>query len=356
MKVLAGYEIAPADVARDRDRILAVWARNLEAHEPSEHQVRYDWLCRCPVAPPRFWLALKDGEVVGTAGVGIRSVSVGGKPVLAGIAGDFAVDKKHRMLQPALSLQRAVLSSLSDGLDLVYGLPNANAAKVFERQGYQTVGGLTRYVKVLRTGRFLRSAKGLKAKAAPLAPVADLWLRLRSPETWRRLPAGRVLEPVSQFDARFDDLWDRASGRAPIIGVRSSAFLRWRYTDCPLQKYVTLALAEGTGGRLLGYITWYGGEDEQLRLADWATDGSAGAAEDLLAGMIRWARRNGAASISAESLGAPALEGVLRQFGFVNRECNARLMVTASPAVDPVLRQAAGGWYFLRGDENINTL
>lgn len=356
MRVLAGYEIAPADVARDRDRILAVWARNLEAHDLNEHQVRYDWLCRCPIAPPRFWLAMKDGEVVGTAGVGVRRVSVGGKAVLAGIAGDFAVDKKHRMLQPALSLQKAVTGSLSDGLDLVYGLPNDNAVVVFQRQGYRKVGALRRYVKVLRTTKFLKGAAGWKRKAALLSPLADLWLRLRSRDTWHRTATGRVLEPIQRFDARFDDLWSRAAAAAPLMGVRTSDFLNWRYPDCPLQRYQTLALSEGTGGRLVGYITWYSGDDGQVRVADWVTDGSPNAADDLLAGLVRMARGNGAASVACELLGATALEGVLHRFGFAERECGARLMVTASSACEGAAGNGTTSWYFLRGDENVNTL
>ena len=353
---MAGYEITRADPDRDRDTILALWARNLKAHDPNEHQVRYDWLCRCPFSKPYFWLARKDGEAVGTAGIGIRQVCVDGLSVLAGIAGDFAVDAKHRMLQPALSLQKAVLSTLEDGIDVVYGLPNANAEKVFQRQGYQTVGTLKRYVKILRTSRFLRSATGLKRKAAVLAPVVDAWLRFRSPETWRGPGGGRVVEPVTAFDSRFDDLWARASRGAPMIGTRTSEFLRWRYADCPLQKYVTVALAERTGGRLLGYIAWYAGEDEQVRVADWVTDGSQGAAGDLLGELIRWSRRHRMASVACELLGSPASEAVLKHFGFVQRECKQSLMASSSSRCAEAVREKAGHWLFLRGDENINTL
>jgi hypothetical protein len=358
---MSKYEILRADPAKDRERILGVWQRNLHAHAPEEHAVRYDWFLRNPIEPPRFWLATKGDEVVGTAGLTPRWVNVEGTRRVATIAGDFAVDAGHRMLQPALSLQKAVLASVGDGVDMVYALPNHNAIKVFERQGYQKVGLLTRYVKVLRTGKFLKSATGWRAAMRSLSPVIDLGLRLRSPETWHRVGKGRTLQVVPGFDARFDDLWQRASGgaaAAKVLGVRTGDFLRWRYTDCPLQKYVTMTLGEGAGGRLLGYMTWYSGDDLQVRVADLFVDPAApGAAEDLLTGLIRWARGSGAASISCESLGAKSLHDMLERFGFVSRECKAQLMVSAKAEVAPApLVTDARNWYFLRGDENVNTL
>jgi hypothetical protein len=353
---MPAYDIVPADPVADRERILAVWKRNLNAHDPHEHEVRYDWICRSPLGPPRIWLALHQGAPVGTAGLMMRRVWVDGAPRVASIAGDFAVDARHRMLQPAMSLQKAVLGALEDGVDIVYGLPNRNALKIFERQGYKVAGPLSRYVKVLKTGKYFESAKGRLRFAKPLAPLADLALRLRSRETWRRRVGGRVLEPVQRFDGRFDALWDRVAGRAPVMGVRTSDFLQWRFAECPLQRYATLGLAEGRGGRVLGYITWYLGDDGQWRIADWVSDGTDGVAEDLLAGMLGAARRGGAVSVSCEFFGIESLPAVLGRFGFVRRDCAATLTVSAKPALGDGFFDKVRGWYFLRGDENVNTL
>ena len=366
MKPMPGYDIVRADPQRDRETILNIWKRNLQAHDPAEHEVRYRWLCASSLGQPRIWLATQQGEAVGTSALMMRRVWVDGASRVACIAGDFAVDARHRMLQPALSLQKAVLSSLEDGVDVIYGLPNRNALKVFERQGYKVAGPLKRYVKVLKTGKYLASATGWKKAARPLAPVVDMGLRLKSPETLRRSHCGRALVRVSQFDQRFDQLWDRVAGDAPpVMGARTAEFLRWRYTDCPLQQYETLALIEGksdgaegngSSGRVLGYITWYPGDDGQCRVADWVFDGSAGAADDLLAGMLRRVRRDGAVSVSCEFFGIDALPAVLGRFGFVERECAATLAVAAKPALADGFLDKARGWYFLRGDENVNTL
>lgn len=353
------YEVSPADLDADEPIILDLWKRNLPSHTPREHEARFDWHHRrCPFGPGRVWLlrTVGAGSVVGTAGLGVRRVWVGGDAIRAGIAVDFAVDREHRLLLPALMLQRAVLRSLDEDLDLIYGLPNDAAIKVFERVGYQTLTTLSRYVKVLHVKRFLAARGGVPKVALPLiGAVADTGLRLRSPETRRRV-RGRVLKELPAFDGRFDDLWERASAWAGAVGVRTSDFLRWRYTDCPLQTYVTLGSLSPGEDRLFGYLTFYCGADSQVRVADLLTDGSEGVVDDLLAGLALWGRRAGFASVSFEFSGVPGLGDALRRFRFVERELDVQVMV--SPGARAVTSDAADrlkGWYFLRGDENVNT-
>jgi hypothetical protein len=354
---ISRYRTVPADPVKNRALLLDIWTRNLKSHDAQQHADRYDWICRNPIGQPMFWMVLNGDEPIGSAGLSPRTICIDGRTVRSGVAGDFAVDTTHRLLQPALLLQKSVLGALDAGVDVVYGLPNPNARKVCARQGYQQVGGLKRYVKVLRTGRFLKAAKGWRSKTAALSPVLDLWIRSRSPETWHRVPGDRAIQTVSSFDDRFDELWSRLQGRPGIMGVRSSEFLRWRYPDCPLQQYDTLALTDASGGRVLGYITAYPSDDDkQVRVADLVTDGSEGAAADVLAALIAHSRRNGGDSISFEFLGAPPFEPDLQKFGFVQRECEAQLMVAAKPPIasESFFRQCAD-WYFLRGDENVNT-
>ena len=347
---LAAYEIREADPVSDRAHILEVWNANLKAHSAAQHEVRYDWTHRAPTGGARHWLAFRDGRPVGTAGLNLRQVAMHGKTLLAGLAVDFAVDRMHRLMQPALSLQKAVFATLNADVHLIYGLPAMAALPVFERQGYKRVGVLRRYVKVLRTKRFLQAAGGAKKKLAHFSSVIDVVAWLRSAETWRGLRAGRSLQRIDEFDAQFDELFSRLRGLHEVIGIRDARFLRWRYSECPLQLYETLGLFDG--GRLVGYVTWYGSDDQQHRVVDFMTDGADGAAEDLLVGLNRIARQQGAASIAFEFFGGDALEPCLRRFGFVSRESNIPLIANAANAetFDPLSH-----WYFTRGDENVNT-
>src|SRR5262249_28885102 len=102
----------------------------------------------------RCWLLLAGDQVVGTAGLGLRRLFLDGVTAQVGLASDFAVDPEHRSVQPALQLQKAVLACLGDDLPLIYGLPNRKSSAVFRRLGYQEVGTLRRFVKVLRVGPY----------------------------------------------------------------------------------------------------------------------------------------------------------------------------------------------------------
>jgi hypothetical protein len=269
-----------------------------------------------------------------------------------GVASDFAVDPEHRSLQPAMRLQKAVLACLGDDLPLIYGFPNSQAVGVCHRLGYRTVGTLGRHVKVLRVGRYLRARSGAWRALSGLAPAIDLGLRAVSAHTWRRT-RGRTVRVLSDFDDRFDALWQRASAAAPVIGERSAEFLRWRYAACPLRRYVTLGLLATNGERLLGYAVCFIG-DEQVTVADFLTDGSDGAGDDLLAGVLSWSRRQGASSAAVECL-APRLEQSSRRFGFAERRDGRLQPVIASTADAAGLSEdKLRGWYLTLGDEDYN--
>ena len=295
--------------------------------------------------------------MVGTAALGLRHVAMDGRIVLAAISTDFAVDVRHRMLQPALALQKALLGCLNDDVAVIYGMPNERAMPVLARLGFEILGPMSRRVKVLRTARFLRGAKGIRTVARPLAPVLDLWLRLRSPETWRRRDRSTGLEAVTGFDGRFDDLWSRAVARpaAAPIGVRTSDFLNWRYAECPTQRYRTLALVRRGAGTVIGYITWYLGNDDQVQVVDYLDDGSECVLDELLAGVVTRARRQGAASVACVLRGAPGLQAGLRRSRFVRRECAARVVVRTGAMSTPASSTGWGDWYLLKGDEDDNT-
>ena len=77
---------------------------------------------------------------------------IGGEPVPAAISADFAIDEAYRGFGPALALQRATLKVLGErGMLCAYGSPNRLSEPIVKRVGYEDVGQLTRFVKVLRT-------------------------------------------------------------------------------------------------------------------------------------------------------------------------------------------------------------
>lgn len=349
---MADYAVRRADLDRDRDAVVAVWSRNLRSHDGPGHAARYDWYYRQnPLGPGRLWVveAGPGGPVVGTAGLGLRRLITPGGTVLAGLASDFAVDADHRSLGPAVMLQRAVLGTVGDGVDLIYALPNARALPVYKLLRYGADAALARYVKVLAVGRYLSRAPGPRVAKRVAAGLADPLLRLASPETWRPT-RGRAVREVAGFDARFDELWARTAPASDVAGERTSAFLGWRYGLCPVAAYATLGLTDRGGDRLLGYAVCTRGADRQVNVIDLWPAAAAAVRDDLLAGLLRWARAGGAASVACETAGARQVADGLARFGFRHRGAGSAIVVSAARA--GATQPALATWHFLRADED----
>jgi hypothetical protein len=289
------------------------------------------------------------GEIVGASGLGLRRLKIGDQVLLVGVASDFAVDQEHRSVGPALMLQRAVCDSLDGDVELIYGLPNSKALGVFRRVGYKEVGVLKRYVKVLRSERYLRSTPIPSIAHSLAGAVIDRCVQAIARETWRGM-AGRTVKLCLSVDARFDELWRTASPSALVAVERNSQFVAWRLTECPLRDYALLTLSKRGDDRLLGYAACCLGRDRQAVLVDlWANNGGEDQ-ERLLTGTIRWARAQGAASMACE-LHAPELENRLRSFGFKPRGTGATIAAVSRRHPLPAQLQA---WPFLLFDEDYN--
>lgn len=292
--------------------------------------------------------------MVGTAGLGTRRIRLAdGSTATAGLASDFAVDPDHRSLRPALLLARTVAATVGNGVDLIYGLPNSQSAGVFRRIGYELDGTLRRYVKVLRSERFLRPRLPVSAVRRPLTMFADLALRAASPETWGP-KGGLTVTAVEEFDSRFDDLWSRASAaQGGAITERTAAFLQWRFRRNPLQRYTVLGFKRPGGNELAGYaVCLIQQKDEQAVVIDILFDPAMADAQGLVAGVVAWARTERAASVACEFEGAPELEAALRGFGFKCRggKTLRAILVPKERGGPGMLR----GWWFLRVDEDYN--
>src|SRR5690606_557025 len=97
------YAVQVADVALDRDEVLAIWHGNLGRDElmPS----KYDWFYRaCPDGAPLLLKLVHETSAtpVGTLAAGPRRMLWSGDPVMAGLLVDLTVDHAHRTLGPAL--------------------------------------------------------------------------------------------------------------------------------------------------------------------------------------------------------------------------------------------------------------
>ncbi len=327
----ATYAVAAERPEAVREPLQRIWRENLTLGTSPEEKFRRLYLEAPDPAGYVFVLrarleALGEEQVVGAMGVAARRWWAGGREVVAALFGDFAVDAAHRHLLPALQLSRQAREQVQEGFPLGYGFPNQKAVGVMLRAGFRQLGTTCRYVRVLRHAAYagrLGQRPGLppvlaRLVARPLVAgaaggVADLGRRALDLPRSLRANVGFRLGWCDRPDGRFDALWEAARGEYPVVGVRSAAFLAWRYPGAtfatlsrrgggPLSAWAVVELEPATGAAHLRDLF---GHHADL-----------GPLVDLLLPALR---RRGAASLSVRFLGAPLVRDLLTRRGFVAR-------------------------------------
>jgi hypothetical protein len=353
----------PAEVEADLCRL---WSENLRLTTRPEEKFRWLYRDAPDVADVVFVLeAVLDGQtrVVGTSGMAIRRFRVAGRDVRAAISCDLAVDRAHRSLLPALCLVRAIREAATARFDLIYGFPNSKAEGVFKRAGFRELGRATRWAKVLRRAYYVQGAGSRTdapavARAAAWLPwlgklgatILDAFRAALAPGT-ARLVGLYQLRTLPAPDGRWDALWQAARSEYDVVGTRTSEFLRWRFPPSPRTRFVTLQRR---------------GEDRLRAYAIIEFDATSGAAhvrdlfghrEDLrtlIDALVRYAYREGAASVSVRFLGAPEVERLLKRRGFVLRGGDRCIVAEVGPAFadrDAIATDACR-WHLFDVDED----
>lgn len=356
---MTDYRLIAADLTRDRGTIIDIWRRNLADVDRLEE--KFDWhFLNNPYGMGRSWILEADGQPVGATSLGIRPVKVGNVTIAAGVACDLAVDRKHRLLQPALMLQKTLLAAMKSTVGYIYGVPNRLGDAVLLRAGYREVCEVHRYARVLRLSsyagrsRYLRPVSRVAGGIADTAYMAISALRERP---WSR-PNTVILD---DFDGRFDELWQRAKSGHAVLTTRDSRFLRWRYRDCPLSRYTIIGLLSSDQARLLGYLI-YSVENGHALCADIFAGAAHGEITTLISAWARHARSRGLTSMSISCSGDPILTMALTRAGFRRRSSSPKpgsrrlqgtelsKAILAYPGVSNCLEAPLSEWYYTAGD------
>jgi GNAT superfamily N-acetyltransferase len=81
-----------------------------------------------------------------------------------------------------------------------------------------------------------------------LKPMAPPFIfRQRPPASGKEI----TVQAVNQFDASFDQFWGQVQDKYPVMAVRDSAFLAWRFAQFPSRRYHILVAR--AGDQMLGY-------------------------------------------------------------------------------------------------------
>lgn len=323
------YTVVAANIDLDSDKILALWDHGLTHSGLPE--AKFDWYYRKNPAgtPTVFFLCHGDEqEPVGVASVGTREIWVSGRPISSGELVDFVALPEHRTLFPALFLQkeiRRLTFEVDRSHDFLYGLPNPKSLAVVKRVGYRLAGQMVRRARMLRSAEYL-SRYAPRWISYLIGPIVD---RIRLGSLMLRASVDRQCQQwqsqwLDRPDRRFDDLWQRVvmhekAGRV-FMGSRDSAFLTWRFADCPLRAYRFFALASAADNRLIAYAAC-AVSGQTLHVHDFLIDPAERSAGKALWLMLsREAFYRGHSNISVEFLGAEAIQHELQAAGLMKRQ------------------------------------
>ncbi len=353
------YIVERADLERDRDEVIELWKRNgVNKPDPARH---FDWAYNNnPAGPGCLWLLThtSDQRLIGSVGLIPRRLKINDSVVLVGRAGGLAVDKSHRSLGPMLMLQKTMLEECGEaGISWVYSLAPPNVSPVFKRLKFTSLGNLECCRKLIRSSRTVANYTPFLPRFMHtfLAEIVDMVCLTVTGNGWYR--SGRKeLTRVLEFDSRFDDLWHRAESGYSLTTERSSAFLRWRFSNHPRGYSFVCDALQANDGSLRGYVVYRisGGSAHILDL--FAVD-QQGTISTLVSALSRQLRSEGVSSLAFHVFGSPQFLKSLRRLGFwLNDHKPVEYILQLSlPATGGVQFDSGGtGWSFLMVDDFLN--
>ena len=323
---------------------------------PATLQTRYDWLyAGNPHGRAVSWLAVDraTGEAVGCTSVFPRKVVVEGRRRIGSIGGDCFILPQYRRRGIATALHRESAASMRErGVEFMYGPPEPANLAALLKAGSRIVGRFATWVRPLR-GRDVVHAL-LRGRSFPmLARVADAGLSVVDLFLRPRPKTPVVLEPMATFGPEFDAFFEESAASQPIVCVRDSAYLTWRYLTSPSR--TQQAFAARSDGRLMGFVALEVDGDRAF-LIDVFCPAQAEAIDALLGAVMNQAQTMGAARLIVDITEGCALSKRLFRHGFLRREREDFQVLAAPDDPQAAALSAPGAWHFCTADKDIDTL
>lgn len=206
-----------------------------------------------------------EGKLVGFTACIPRRVLVRGSEHLAWVGADFSIHPAFRTLGPAVKLRRQASIEINAGrADFLFAHPNDKMAAIHARCGHVPLGAMIQLARPLQLASKIASRKGgavLKYVARwGIDPLLRSVMRLWNPQS---STIQKLSNPV--FDQRFDRLFATHARSVPVLGVRDSRYLNWRWHLRSGERAQVLVDLEG--GELRGFAV-YTIDDREIAIRD----------------------------------------------------------------------------------------
>ncbi|WP_051273482.1 GNAT family N-acetyltransferase [Desulfotruncus alcoholivorax] len=189
-------------------------------------------------------LAVKENEVIGQYIVIPIRFNVSGSVVIGSLSLNTLVHPQHHGKGIFKILAKEVYKYCQDkDVVFTYGFPNQNSFHGFTKSlGF-------RYLEVPLLIRLINPVKLLKSK---LFNIKSEMYECTDNFNNNTFSDGINIANVNRFGSEFDVFWELICNNSPVMVIRNSEYLNWRYIDIPYRRYHVLK-AE-CDGRICGYI------------------------------------------------------------------------------------------------------
>ena len=337
----------------DFQEVLALYRTVFGSAYAARFAHRWTWAHKENVIPNRSlkWVLVSDQRVVGFLAAIPQWYSLGRDRVIAHTPCDFMVHPDYRF--HGIQLMTEFFNSCPncvtcDDIPATIGIT--------KWLGAQPVSPVVTYVKVLdaRALRFGREVPGvLYGVGSYVLEGIDRVLLSK--------PSGVRLTPLSDFDHRFQELYEETSRTVPAMVAKDGPFLGWRYGQSSPHGSREIVTATTPNGELLGYVVLYlamtprpSGYVLDLQVLP---DRSNDIDQALLACAAERFRELGALTMKYHRVPSPFVpsRGLLAQLGFIARNRVNRLLMVkfAEPDLARVASES-GNWRYSFGDLEVS--
>ena len=140
------------------------------------------------------------------------------------------------------------------GVRFSYGFPNPNSYHPYVRRfGWVDIGDANLYLRPLNMRRLITRRFGYGFFQWFLATAGQVAkIMIFCPKSLRNELGQLSISEAQTLDPLLNDFWRRVSGKYPVMLVRDTTFLNWRYTQIPDRSY-TFITAKYRGS-IVAYI------------------------------------------------------------------------------------------------------
>ncbi len=214
-----------------------------------------DWQLERGPAGPAIGMVAREpsmSRLIAQAAMTPVGMRLSGKSIVAGLTLNPMVDSDYQGRGVLLDLLRKLdATAAEEKVAFSYAFPDDTSLPVLVKQGgFKEVASLSLLIRPLKPETLAMKTTGSRVLART-ATIARMVWRMPPPAKQRDVP-GLTIDRVTEFDEPFAVFWRRVQGVAPLIVVRDSAFLNWRYIEAPDREYV--AFAARSEGKVRGLI------------------------------------------------------------------------------------------------------